>query len=166
MNKVPVCVASSPGFVVNRLGTAYFTSAGHMFVHGGASIERIDLLCKWLGLVLGPFTALDTITLPTVKRVSACITAMLGPERSFDARGLRLLIDDMQEKKWLGRAPHGESLGFYRYRDGQQLRVNEQVKRGEVARPVARYAPPSPPRGHCFSHPMKPQPFFLRSWCP
>ena len=132
MNKIPVLVGSAPGFVLNRLGSAWYACAGHMLVYGAASIGRIDALARKVGFVAGPFTVLDGITLATAKRVGACIVDMLGPEREHDGRALHHLADTMLTRGWPGRAHRGESRGFYHWSNGRQQAVNEEVSLGRT----------------------------------
>lgn len=134
MNKVPVLVGSAPGFVLNRLGSAWYAAAGYMLVHGGASVRRIDSLSSQrLGFVAGPFSILDSITLATAKRVGACILDMLGADREKDGRALHAMVDAMLSRGWVGRAHRGESRGFYCWKDGHQQEVNAEVRRGDSA---------------------------------
>lgn len=126
MNKVPVLVGDSPGFVLNRIASVWYSLAGHLVVHGGASVRRIDALMCEVGFVAGPLAILDSITLATVERVGSWIAKMLDPE--MNVKALPALLPAMQARGWTGRTHKGESCGFYRWKDGRQQGLNEEVR--------------------------------------
>jgi 3-hydroxybutyryl-CoA dehydrogenase len=61
MEKIPVVVKDSPGFIVNRVARLYYLESLHLAERNAADIGTIDALLKSAGFKLGPFELMDLI---------------------------------------------------------------------------------------------------------
>jgi 3-hydroxybutyryl-CoA dehydrogenase len=62
LDKVPVVVADTPGFIVNRIARPYYNEALRILGDGIASVEQIDRIMKLAGgFKMGPFELQDLI---------------------------------------------------------------------------------------------------------
>jgi 3-hydroxyacyl-CoA dehydrogenase/enoyl-CoA hydratase/3-hydroxybutyryl-CoA epimerase len=117
VDKTPVLVGDSPGFVVNRILMPYLNEAG-MLVAEGMPVEKVDLTMRRFGMPMGPLELLDQVGLD----VAAHIARSVGP-----AFGDRLkphpALDLMCQAGWLGQK---SGLGFYRYQ-GKKKTVNTEA---------------------------------------
>jgi 3-hydroxyacyl-CoA dehydrogenase / enoyl-CoA hydratase / 3-hydroxybutyryl-CoA epimerase len=110
LGKTPVVVRDSPGFLVNRIVTAYLSEASRLFAEG-FRIEAVDRAMREFGMPAGPFEVLDRIGLDTAKHAAAVLEAAYG-KRIGGAVGL---LDAMVAA---GRLGGKNGRGFYRYRAG------------------------------------------------
>jgi len=108
MDKTPIAVDDSPGWVVNRIAQAYFGEAFSLLDAGGLTIETIDRLMEAAGFPMGPFRLMDFVGVDKTFQITQQIyhdTFAAAPYRPH-ARQHRLV-----EAGRLGRnSPQG---GFY-----------------------------------------------------
>lgn len=109
LGKRPVIARDTPGFIVNRVLSAYLFTAVHMLETGVATREDIDAAVS-LGLnhPVGPLRLMDFIGLDTVLSGAEAIYEELK-EPQYAAP---LLLKKMVDAGWLGRK---SGKGFYDY---------------------------------------------------
>jgi 3-hydroxybutyryl-CoA dehydrogenase len=61
IEKIPVVVKDSPGFIVNRVARHYYLESLHLLEKGATDIGTIDALLRSAGFKLGPFELMDLI---------------------------------------------------------------------------------------------------------
>ena len=108
MGKTPIVVKDCPGFLVNRILTAYVRGFLHL-VADGADFEHVDKVMEAFGWPMGPAYLEDVVGIDTGSHVSDIISAGYAdrmPPIELDA--LRL----MARHKRFGQK---NGVGFYRY---------------------------------------------------
>lgn len=125
MGKTPIVVRDCPGFLVNRVLTAYMRSFLKL-VSDGADFNKVDQVMEAFGWPMGPAYLEDVVGIDTGSHVNDVISAGY-PERmpDFTDDALRLM-------KRLGRFGQKTGLGFYRY---------EQNASGKPSRMMAHDTP-------------------------
>ena len=111
IDRLPLAVKSSPGFLVNRVLMPYLQEAVHL-VEDGVSPQAIDRAAVNFGMPMGPIQLADTVGLDICLSVGEILAASQGsavPER------LRTLV----AQGHLGRK---SGQGFYTYRNGKPKR--------------------------------------------
>lgn len=108
MGKTPVVVADCPGFLVNRILTAYIVSF-LLLVRDGVDHVAIDDAMEDFGWPMGPAYLLDVIGMDTASHVIDVISAGYAPRMNFDGQHAVALIAEA------GRLGQKSGLGFYRY---------------------------------------------------
>ncbi|MDP6687509.1 MAG: 3-hydroxyacyl-CoA dehydrogenase NAD-binding domain-containing protein [Acidobacteriota bacterium] len=106
LGKVPVKVADSPGFLVNRVLMPYLNEA-LLLVESGVPTAQIDGALKHFGMPMGPLRLLDEIGLDVTHHVAG----RLGPV--FGERVLASDVGSLMCKS--GRLGKKVLNGFYRY---------------------------------------------------
>jgi 3-hydroxybutyryl-CoA dehydrogenase len=61
IEKIPVVVKDSPGFIVNRVARHYYLESLHMLEEGAVDVGTIDALLRSSGFKLGAFELMDLI---------------------------------------------------------------------------------------------------------
>jgi 3-hydroxybutyryl-CoA dehydrogenase len=94
LNKTPVLVKDSPGFIVNRLMACQICQAIRMLEEGVATAEDIDLALK-LGLLhpIGPLALADLIGLDVMLNILTNIFEKTGDESFRPPMLLLRLVD-------------------------------------------------------------------------
>jgi 3-hydroxybutyryl-CoA dehydrogenase len=115
MQKTPVLVADTPGFIVNRVARPYYLQSLHALERGVASAEELDALARAAGFRMGPFELMDLIGLDVNLATSESIYARTEAARFAPVELQRRMV----AQGLLGRKS-GE--GFYRYGDGNPQR--------------------------------------------
>ena len=110
LGKVPVEVADSPGFLVNRVLMPYLNEA-LLLVESGVAIAQIDRSLKRFGMPMGPLRLLDEIGLDITHHVAGRLAPVFG-DRLLASDASRLMCEAGQ----LGKK---SSSGFYRYAKGK-----------------------------------------------
>lgn len=123
MNKTPVVVGDSPGFLVNRLLSPYLNEAGRI-LSDGASVERVDSVLRDFGMPMGPLRLLDEVGFDVADHAGRELGNAFG-ERLIPAPMLARLMED-------GRLGKKNGRGFYLYRHGKSTGVDPTV--AEAAR--------------------------------
>ncbi|MCI0653363.1 MAG: 3-hydroxyacyl-CoA dehydrogenase NAD-binding domain-containing protein [Methylococcaceae bacterium] len=121
IDKLPVTVASSPGFLVNRVLMPYLVEAVGM-LDEGVPKSVIDRAAKNFGMPMGPIHLADTVGLDVCLFVAGILSKDLGlevPER----------MRQMVEKGWLGVK---SGRGFYNYKNGKAVKEPETAYKGDL----------------------------------
>lgn len=118
MGKVPVVVADGPGFLVNRILGPYMNEAGWLLADG-ATVEEIDGAAVDFGMPMGPLRLVDEVGIDVAHHAGATLYEALG-DRLAPSPPLAALYDTGRLGKKGGR-------GFYRYEDGKENGVDEEV---------------------------------------
>ncbi|MBC6415393.1 MAG: enoyl-CoA hydratase/isomerase family protein [Bdellovibrionales bacterium] len=107
LNKIPLIVKDSPGFVVNRVLRSYLVEC-LILVEEGWNIEDLDNLFREKGFPLGPFETMDRIGL------DICLQTISNLEQ----KGLHLKKPKWTNEivKYLGQGMK-QKRGFYLYKD-------------------------------------------------
>ncbi len=108
IGKLPLAVAGSPGFLVNRVLVPYMLEAARAWAEGipGPVIDRV---AKKFGMPMGPIELLDTVGLD----VAASVAAELGPFLGLEMPpGIEQFIEAGKRGKKSGE-------GFYKWEDGK-----------------------------------------------
>ncbi|WP_123718334.1 fatty acid oxidation complex subunit alpha FadB [Pseudomonas poae] len=108
MGKTPVVVRDCPGFLVNRILTAYILAFLRL-VRDGADFIEIDRVMQEFGWPMGPAYLQDVVGMDTANHVIAHIANGYG-ERLLP--GFEHAVERMAS---LGRFGQKTGLGFYRY---------------------------------------------------
>jgi len=108
MGKTPIVVQDCPGFLVNRILTAYILGFTGL-IADGADFEQIDAAMEAFGWPMGPAYLQDVIGMDTAAHVVDIISAGY-PERmgAGGRHAVRLMAD-------LGRFGQKNGIGFYKY---------------------------------------------------
>ena len=111
LNKTPVEVSDSPGFVSNRLLMPMINEAIFCLMEGVATPEAIDQVMK-LGMnhPIGPLALADLIGLDTCLAILEVLQGGLGDPKYRPASLLRKMVA-------AGRLGRKSGQGFYAYRD-------------------------------------------------
>ena len=111
IDRLPLPVASTPGFLVNRILMPYLLEAVEL-EHEGVPPAAIDSQAVAFGMPMGPIELADTVGLDICLHVGEILAQHLGVEVPPRLRGL-------VEQGRLGRKS-GE--GFYRYKKGKPVK--------------------------------------------
>ncbi|HZT80612.1 MAG TPA: 3-hydroxyacyl-CoA dehydrogenase NAD-binding domain-containing protein, partial [Gemmataceae bacterium] len=128
LNKTPVVVKDSPGFVVNRVLMPYLHEAV-LLVAEGLDIEDVDRTMRRFGMPMGPLELLDQVGLDVAAHVARAVRPVF--EKRFPPGDA---LERMRDCRWLGQK---NGVGFYRYQ-GKKRVANE------AALPVLRPEKPLP----------------------
>ena len=120
MGKVPVVVADSPGFFVNRVLAPYLNEA-LLLLEEGSTIRQIDSALEQFGMPMGPLRLLDEIGLDVAAKVAAQLESVL------DAAAPRAEAAALVHET--GRRGHKGGAGFYRYAEGGQPQPDPGVEK-------------------------------------
>lgn len=108
LDKLPLPVAGTPGFLVNRILMPYMLEAARAFSEG-IPAPVIDKAAKRFGMPMGPIELIDTVGLD----VAASVGAELGPFLGLDIPpGLDELVKS-------GKRGKKDGQGFYTWEDGK-----------------------------------------------
>lgn len=111
--KTPVCCASTPGFIVNRVARPFYGEALRVLEIGGADAATIDLVLREAGgFRMGAFELLDLIGLDVNLAVSKSVWNGYFQDSRYRPSFLQ---EEMVAAGLLGRKT---GRGFYRYPDG------------------------------------------------
>lgn len=108
IDKMPLPVKSSPGFLINRVLTPYLLAAMQL-VEEGNSPEAVDKAAQRFGMVMGPVELADTVGMDICLAVADNLSQHLGysvPEK------LRNMVAD-------GKLGRKSGSGFYKYKNGK-----------------------------------------------
>ncbi|GAA0709068.1 3-hydroxyacyl-CoA dehydrogenase NAD-binding domain-containing protein [Dokdonella soli] len=108
IDKLPVPVAGTPGFLVNRILMPYMLEAARAYSEGIPG-PVIDKTAKKFGMPMGPIELIDTVGLD----VAASVGAELGPFLGLDIPpGLSELVNS-------GKRGKKDDEGFYKWENGK-----------------------------------------------
>jgi 3-hydroxyacyl-CoA dehydrogenase/enoyl-CoA hydratase/3-hydroxybutyryl-CoA epimerase len=116
IDRLPLPVKSSPGFLVNRILMPYLLQAVELMKEG-VPMTTIDKAMTTFGMPMGPITLADTVGL------DVCLSVANYLSKYFNTPVPQRLVE-MVEKRKLGRKT-GE--GFYKYdKRGKQIKPEEK----------------------------------------
>ena len=111
LQRTPVVVQDTPGFVVNRVARPFYLQSMLAYEGGAAPVEDLDRLARGAGFRMGPFELMDLIGLDVNLATSESLY-----ERTGAARFEPVLVQrTMVAQKKLGRKT---GAGFYDYAGG------------------------------------------------
>lgn len=113
LDRLPLPVKSSPGFLVNRILMPYLLEALNM-LNTGVPAEVIDKAMLEFGMPMGPVTLADTVGL------DICLSVAEHLGKAFNLE-IPAKLTELVSRGKLGRKT-GE--GFYRYKNGKQVKTN------------------------------------------
>jgi 3-hydroxyacyl-CoA dehydrogenase/enoyl-CoA hydratase/3-hydroxybutyryl-CoA epimerase len=127
IDKFPLVVRSSPGFVVNRVLGPYMMAALQR-VDRGESREKIDEAARTFGMPMGPVELADTVGLDVCASVGNILKIAPGDSTMGGSK-----LDQMVAAGRLGKKS-GE--GFYVWKDGkpQKAQPEKPWDKGELER--------------------------------
>jgi 3-hydroxyacyl-CoA dehydrogenase/enoyl-CoA hydratase/3-hydroxybutyryl-CoA epimerase/enoyl-CoA isomerase len=108
MGKTPIVVRDCPGFLVNRVLTAYMRGFLQL-VNDGADFSAIDKAMEAFGWPMGPAYLEDVVGIDTGSHVNDVISS------GYPDRMPHLADDPLRLMKRLGRFGQKSGVGFYRY---------------------------------------------------
>jgi len=108
LDKLPVPVAGTPGFLVNRILMPYMLEAARAYSEGVPG-PVIDKAAKRFGMPMGPIELIDTVGLD----VAASVGAELGPFLGLD------IPPSLEELVKGGKRGKKDGEGFYKWQDGR-----------------------------------------------
>lgn len=117
LGKTPIVVKDAPGFLVNRILSAYLAEASRI-LQEGYSIEEIDEALVQFGMPMGPFNLVDEVGLDVAAKVSHIMIDAFG-SRMNAGEGLDKLAADKRLGKKNGK-------GFYLYQ-GKDKSVDQGI---------------------------------------
>lgn len=115
IDRLPLPVKSSPGFLVNRILMPYLLESVAM-LNEGIPGTAIDKAMTEFGMPMGPITLADTVGL------DVCLSVAQYLGKYFNTPVPPQLVQYVEQKK-LGKKT-GE--GFYKYKNGKQIKPNEK----------------------------------------
>ncbi|HEY3653372.1 MAG TPA: fatty acid oxidation complex subunit alpha FadB [Steroidobacteraceae bacterium] len=108
MGKMPIIVKDCPGFLVNRILTAYVVGFLRL-IRDGADFEPVDRAMEEFGWPMGPAYLQDVIGMDTSSHVFDVIVAGYPQRMCLDFKDAVHLMSEN------GRLGQKSGLGFYRY---------------------------------------------------
>ncbi len=145
LGKVPVVVADSPGFLVNRILFPYLDEAVRLVITGSRARD-VDGEAERFGMPMGPLELLDQIGIDIAADVAKTFAALSADVGPTPARFAEMVKDGAIGKK-AGR-------GFYEYRDGIRTGSTRWAVSAKT-RPTLRHAPGERSEVQCrLIHPM------------
>lgn len=113
IGKTPIVVRDCPGFLVNRVLTAYMRGFLQL-VNDGADFKAIDKAMEAFGWPMGPAYLEDVVGIDTGSHVNDVISS------GYPERMQHLGDDALRLMKRLGRYGQKSGIGFYRYERNAQ----------------------------------------------
>jgi 3-hydroxyacyl-CoA dehydrogenase/enoyl-CoA hydratase/3-hydroxybutyryl-CoA epimerase len=111
IDKLPIVVAGSPGFLVNRILMPYMLEAIRAYSEGIPG-PVIDRAAKAFGMPMGPIELADTVGLD----VAASVGKILAPFLGLD------LPEGIEAKLGAGKRGKKDGEGLYRWADGKPVK--------------------------------------------
>lgn len=109
LEKIPVTVKDSPGFIVNRVARHYYLESLRLLEEKAADIGTIDALAKSAGFKLGPFELMDMIGNDINLEVSRQMYEAFGQVKRFKPSPIQ------EEKVSQGNLGKKTGKGYYEY---------------------------------------------------
>jgi 3-hydroxyacyl-CoA dehydrogenase/enoyl-CoA hydratase/3-hydroxybutyryl-CoA epimerase len=109
INRFPLPVLSSPGFLVNRVLAKYMLKAFQIHRERGLAKEAIDKAAEKFGMPMGPVELADTVGLDVGLGV---MNTLGGDEAAEDAEVLKSYVDQ-------GKLGKKSGEGFYKWKKGR-----------------------------------------------
>jgi 3-hydroxyacyl-CoA dehydrogenase/enoyl-CoA hydratase/3-hydroxybutyryl-CoA epimerase len=111
VEKTPVVVKDSPGFLVNRILMPYLNEAV-LLLGEGMRTELVDEAMRRFGMPLGPLELLDQVGLDVAAHIARAMQSVFGQRFAISPA-----FELMQGQGWLGQKT---KQGFYRYRGSRK----------------------------------------------
>ncbi len=108
IDKLPVPVTTSPGFLVNRVLFPYMLEAATLYAEGVPG-PVIDRAAKKFGMPMGPIELMDTVGLDVATGVSKVLSPFLGIS----------IPEKLQTMIAAGKRGKKDGEGFYVWKDGR-----------------------------------------------
>jgi 3-hydroxyacyl-CoA dehydrogenase / enoyl-CoA hydratase / 3-hydroxybutyryl-CoA epimerase len=118
LNKIPIVVKDSPGFLVNRL-LGFYLNEACLLAQEGYDFQWIDVVVKKFGMPMGPFRLIDEVGIEIAQEVSR-ILGMAFQDRLKPSALLQTIL----QSGILGKK---EKKGFYIYRNNRQKAANPSI---------------------------------------
>jgi 3-hydroxyacyl-CoA dehydrogenase/enoyl-CoA hydratase/3-hydroxybutyryl-CoA epimerase len=112
LDRLPLPVKSSPGFLVNRILMPYLLEAV-ILMDEGIPAAAIDKAMTDFGMPMGPITLADTVGL------DVCLSVAKHLSKYYPSTLIPKPLVDLVEKGKLGRKTNS---GFYKYVNGKQIK--------------------------------------------
>lgn len=125
IDRYPLPVKSSPGFLVNRILMPYLMES-MVLLQEGVSSELIDRAAEEFGMPMGPIELADAVGLDVCLSVADNLSKHYGGEVPQRLR-------QMVEQKQLGKKT---DQGFYSYKNGKPVKQTRTVS-GEATKEIA-----------------------------
>src|SRR5258706_4781298 len=109
IEKIPVVVKDSPGFIVNRVARHYYLESLKLLEENSADIGTIDALLRSAGFKLGPFELMDLIGNDVNLEVSRLMYEAFDQTSRFKPSRIQ------EEKVRLGQLGRKTGKGYYDY---------------------------------------------------
>jgi len=109
IEKTPVVVKDSPGFIVNRVARHYYLESLHLLEEDSADIGTIDALLRSAGFKLGPFELMDLIGNDVNLEVSRLMYQAFNKVPRFKPSRIQ------EEKVLSGQLGRKTGKGYYDY---------------------------------------------------
>ncbi|SES63085.1 short chain enoyl-CoA hydratase /3-hydroxyacyl-CoA dehydrogenase [Nitrosomonas marina] len=124
IGKIPVQVASYPGFLVNRALTPYLLEAIVM-LEEGIDKTRIDEIAKNFGMPMGPVELIDQIGLDICIHVADMLADLLD-------KPMARIPDNVRKKAENGELGKKSGKGFYQWENGKIKRDKKSTSKQET----------------------------------
>jgi 3-hydroxyacyl-CoA dehydrogenase/enoyl-CoA hydratase/3-hydroxybutyryl-CoA epimerase len=121
INRFPIPVKSSPGFLVNRVLSGYMAEAMTLHLERKIPFEILDRAATDFGMPMGPVELADTVGLDVCMKV----VSMLGGDATANEAAL------LKEKVTAGHLGKKSGRGFYKWEKGKPQK--ETVETGQYA---------------------------------
>lgn len=128
IDRLPLPVKSSPGFLINRILMPYLLEAVELLSEGVAA-ETIDKVATEFGMPMGPILLADTVGLDICLSVANILAEQLGMR-------VPPVLNKTVEQGHLGKK---SGQGFYQYQQGKpqkksakQIKTPDNKKRSEI----------------------------------
>jgi 3-hydroxyacyl-CoA dehydrogenase/enoyl-CoA hydratase/3-hydroxybutyryl-CoA epimerase len=118
INRFPLPVLSSPGFLVNRVLARYMLKAFQIHRQQEVPLEALDKAAENFGMPMGPVELADTVGLDVGLGVMATLG---GEEAAEDAGVLKSFVDQ-------GKLGRKSGEGFYRWKKGRPEKDRDAVE--------------------------------------
>lgn len=109
IDKIPVVVKDSPGFIVNRVARHYYLESLHLLEENSADIGTIDALLRSAGFKLGAFELMDLIGNDVNLEVSRLMYEAFDKAPRFKPNRIQ------EEKVKAGQLGKKTGKGYYNY---------------------------------------------------
>ncbi len=118
INRFPLPVKSSPGFLVNRVLSRYMLKAFQLHRERDVPREALDKAAENFGMPMGPVELVDTVGLDVSLGVMGTLT---GEEAAEDAKVLKSYVDQ-------GKLGKKSGEGFYQWKKGKPEKDKDAIE--------------------------------------